>query len=364
MSQVQVKFTNIAKKYENSDTYSVKNFELEIHKGEFIVFVGPSGCGKSTTLRMLAGFEEITDGTIEIEGTVVNNTHPKDRNISMVFQNYALYPHLSVAENMTLALKVKKVPKEEIEKKLGWAAEILGLEEYLKRKPKDLSGGQRQRVALGRAIVREPKVFLMDEPLSNLDAKLRVSMRNELTKLHKSLNATTIYVTHDQIEAMTMADRIVVMNKGEIQQIGTPIDLYETPANEFVASFIGTPQMNVLDITLTNGVIDMGEGKMIKAPAGFESGLADGEYRIGIRPEHLPTEKIALDTYFEQVVECEIDAIERMGRENFVYTQLCGKEFVICVPYAERYEIGDKIAFVVDVNQVHFFNKETGKKVN
>lgn len=363
MSQLQVKFSNIAKKYENNDTYSVKDFDLEIHKGEFIVFVGPSGCGKSTTLRMLAGFEEITEGTIEIAGTVVNDAHPKDRNIAMVFQNYALYPHLSVAENMTLALKVKKVPKDEIEKKLNWAAEILGLEEYLKRKPKDLSGGQRQRVALGRAIVREPKVFLMDEPLSNLDAKLRVSMRNELTKLHKSLEATTIYVTHDQVEAMTMADRIVVMHKGEIQQIGTPMELYETPANEFVASFIGTPQMNIFDVTLKDGILDLGDGKTIVAPEGVAKSLSDGEYRFGIRPEHLQTAKVALDTYSNQNVKCTISSIERMGREDFVYTQLAGKEFVVCVPSSERLETGKEIEFVVNVNKAHFFDKETGKKV-
>lgn len=360
----QVKLSNIAKKYDNNDTYSVKDFELEITKGEFIVFVGPSGCGKSTTLRMLAGFEEITEGTIEIAGEIVNDKHPKDRNIAMVFQNYALYPHLSVAENITLALKVKKVPKDEIEQKLKWAAEVLGLTDYLKRKPRDLSGGQRQRVALGRAMVREPKVFLMDEPLSNLDAKLRVSMRNELTKLHRQLDATTIYVTHDQIEAMTMADRIVVMNNGEIQQIGTPMDLYENPANEFVGSFIGTPQMNIFDVEVTDsGYLKFTDGNELLIPEGICKRILPGKYRMGIRPEHLSTKRLVIETFPNQILVCKIESIERMGRENYIYTNLSDREFVICASSSEHYDVDGEITFVLDVNKAHFFDINSGKSL-
>ena len=243
-----IEFKNVEKQYKNATKKSVTDFNLSIDEKEFIVFVGPSGCGKSTTLRMLAGFEEITGGTISIDGNIVNNTPPRERGISMVFQNYALYPHMTVEDNIAFGLKNIKTPKDEIKKKVNWAIEILGLEEYRKRKPKNLSGGQRQRVALGRAIVRNQKVFLMDEPLSNLDAKLRVSMRNEISKLHRELGSTTIYVTHDQVEAMTMADRIVVMKDGIIQQIGTPMDLYDNPRNKFVGSFIGSPQMNFLNV--------------------------------------------------------------------------------------------------------------------
>ena len=254
-----LKFVNINKIYDNN-VQAVFDFNLEVQDKEFIVFVGPSGCGKSTTLRMIAGLEEITDGELYIDGKLVNDVHPKDRDIAMVFQSYALYPHMSVYENMAFGLRIKRMPKEEIDQRINAAAETLGLIPYLKRKPKALSGGQRQRVALGRAIVREPKVFLMDEPLSNLDAKLRVQMRGEITKIHQRVGATTIYVTHDQTEAMTMADRIVIMKDGYIQQIGTPEEVYNRPANMFVAGFIGSPSMNFFKGEYSNGRVTLKEG--------------------------------------------------------------------------------------------------------
>ena len=254
-----LKFVNINKVYPNN-VQAVFDFNLEIQDKEFVVFVGPSGCGKSTTLRMVAGLEEITDGELYIDDKLVNEVHPKDRDIAMVFQSYALYPHMSVYENMAFGLKIKRMPKEEINRRIDAAAEILGLKPYLKRKPKELSGGQRQRVALGRAIVREPKVFLMDEPLSNLDAKLRVQMRSEIIKIHQKVGATTIYVTHDQTEAMTMADHIVVMKDGYIQQIGTPEEVYNTPNNMFVAGFIGSPSMNFLKAKYDKGIVSIGDG--------------------------------------------------------------------------------------------------------
>ena len=254
-----LKFVNINKIYDNN-VQAVFDFNLEVQDKEFIVFVGPSGCGKSTTLRMIAGLEEITDGELYIDGKLVNDVHPKDRDIAMVFQSYALYPHMSVYENMAFGLRIKRMPKEEIDQRINAAAETLGLIPYLKRKPKALSGGQRQRVALGRAIVREPKVFLMDEPLSNLDAKLRVQMRGEITKIHQRVGAITIYVTHDQTEAMTMADRIVIMKDGYIQQIGTPEEVYNRPANIFVAGFIGSPSMNFFKGEYSNGRVTLKEG--------------------------------------------------------------------------------------------------------
>ena len=258
-----VSIQKVNKIYDNL-VQAVYDFDLDIKKNEFIVFVGPSGCGKSTTLRMIAGLETITEGELYIDGNLVNSVEPKDRDIAMVFQSYALYPHMTVYENMAFGLKIKKIKKDEINRRINEAAEILGIKEYLKSKPKELSGGQRQRVALGRAIVREAKVFLMDEPLSNLDAKLRVAMRSEIIKIHKRVGATTIYVTHDQTEAMTMADRIVVMNKGYIQQIGTPDEVYNNPANKFVAGFLGSPAMNFL-----NGIIENGLFKIINSEKQF-----------------------------------------------------------------------------------------------
>lgn len=357
-----VEFNKIIKRYQGSDIDTVKGFDLEIEKGEFIVFVGPSGCGKSTTLRMLAGLEDITSGELSIDGRVVNNIHPKNRDIAMVFQNYALYPHLSVYDNISFGLKIKKIPKDEIDKKVKWASEILGLDEFLKRKPKDLSGGQRQRVALGRAIVRNPKVFLMDEPLSNLDAKLRVTMRNEITKLHRDLDATTIYVTHDQIEAMTMADRIVVLKDGEINQVGTPMELYNNPANIFVASFIGAPQMNLLKIKLEGSKAVFMDGTVISIPLGIQKQLASydkKEIMLGIRPEHVSIDKIALEAYPKQIMTTKIENLERMGNENHVFLNVGNSEVILKVNSRMVENIGDNFSFMIDINKCHFFDIDT-----
>ncbi len=359
-----VDFKGIHKQYENADFYSVTDFNLEIEKGEFIVFVGPSGCGKSTTLRMLAGLEEISEGDLSIDGTRVNDVHPKDRDIAMVFQNYALYPHMTVADNISFGLKIAKMPKNEIEEKVKWAADVLGLTEYLKRKPKDLSGGQRQRVALGRAIVRNPKVFLMDEPLSNLDAKLRVSMRNEITKLHRDLNATTVYVTHDQVEAMTMADRIVVLKDGIIQQVGTPMDLYNKPANLFVAGFIGAPQMNFFDTKLEGNEIVFEDGTKIEVPEGVLKQLGDKkEFVLGIRPEHVSIDRVALDAFPHQVMTTEILNLERMGNENHVFMKVGSSDVILKVPSRMTEDLGDKLSFMVDINKCHFFDKESDTRI-
>lgn len=308
---VEIQLNSIHKKYDNAANYSVTDFNLHIQDREFIVFVGPSGCGKSTTLRMIAGLEDISEGELIIGDTVMNDVAPKDRDIAMVFQNYALYPHMTVFDNMAFGLKLRKYSKDEIKKRVDNAADILGLTEYLDRKPAALSGGQRQRVALGRAIVRDAKVFLMDEPLSNLDAKLRVAMRAEIAKLHRRLNTTTIYVTHDQTEAMTMADRIVIMKDGFVQQIGSPKEVYDTPVNVFVAGFIGSPAMNFFNVTLQDGVITNGEGLKLTLPAGKRRVLEDKGYNgkeliFGIRPEDIQSEQIVIDTNPTWAVKAEV----------------------------------------------------------
>ncbi len=356
-----VDFNKICKQYPNADFLSVTDFDLQIKQGEFIVFVGPSGCGKSTTLRMLAGLEEISSGDLSIDGVRVNDVHPKDRDIAMVFQNYALYPHMSVYENISFGLKIKKTPKAEIDQKVQWAAEILGLKEYLDRKPKDLSGGQRQRVALGRAIVRNPKVFLMDEPLSNLDAKLRVSMRNEITKLHRDLKATTIYVTHDQVEAMTMADRIVVLKDGHIQQVGTPMELYNTPKNLFVATFIGAPQMNIFDVTVEGLHVHLPNGQTIDLPEGVKKQLGDreGKLKMGIRPEHVSINEVEISSFPNQVVTSEIINLERMGHQNHVFTELGDSKVILILPSRMTEVVGDMVTYRLDLNKAHFFDPET-----
>ena len=361
-----VEFNNIAKKYDNSNDYSVKDFNLQVKDGEFIVFVGPSGCGKSTTLRMIAGLEEITEGDISIEGRVVNDVHPKDRDIAFVFQNYALYPHMSVYDNMAFGLKIKKIPVAEIAKKIDWAADILGLKEYLQRKPKDLSGGQRQRVALGRAIVRNPKVFLMDEPLSNLDAKLRGAMRNEITKLHRDLDATTIYVTHDQVEAMTMADRIVVMKDGIIQQVGEPMELYERPNNLFVAGFIGAPQMNFLDVTVNGNIVTLEDGTKITLPEGLLKKVdfsKTDNVVMGIRPEHMSVDKIMLDSFPEQTLTEKIENLERMGHENHGFATVGHQHMILKLSSRMTETIDDSLTFALDVNKAHFFDKDTQQRI-
>ena len=333
---VEVDLNHIYKKYEGNDKYSVNDFDLHIKDKEFIVFVGPSGCGKSTTLRMVAGLEDISKGTLEIDHKVMNDVAPKDRNIAMVFQNYALYPHMSIYDNMAFGLKLRHYKKDEIDKRVKHAAEILGLSEYLDKKPSELSGGQRQRVALGRAIVRDAPIFLMDEPLSNLDAKLRVTMRAEIAKLHQNLGTTTIYVTHDQTEAMTLADRVVVMSVGQVQQIGTPLEVYNKPVNMFVAGFIGSPQMNFFNVHFKGNRISDGKGLNIEIPEGKAKMLKDKGYEdkdlvFGIRPEDIHSEEAFLETWPNQTVKSTVVVSELLGSTIQLYQKVDGTEFVAIV---------------------------------
>ncbi|EOC99547.1 ABC transporter ATP-binding protein [Caldisalinibacter kiritimatiensis] len=360
-------FKNMYKIYPGGVT-AVKDFNLEIKDKEFIVLVGPSGCGKSTTLRMVAGLEEISKGELYIGDKLVNDVAPKDRDIAMVFQNYALYPHMSVYDNMAFGLKLRKVPKAEIDKKVKEAAKILGIENLLDRKPKALSGGQRQRVALGRAIVRQPKVFLMDEPLSNLDAKLRVQTRTEITKLHKKLQTTFIYVTHDQTEAMTMGDRIVVMKDGVIQQAATPQEVYEKPANVFVAGFIGSPQMNFIDAIIEGNDINdcklafgnvkvslpEGKAKIVK-----QKGYFGKEVILGIRPEDIHDEKVFIESSRDSVVKAHVEVTEMMGSETYLYITIEGNSAIARVDSRSQAKHGDNIELAFDKNKIHLFDKET-----
>ncbi len=357
---------HIYKKY-SGGVVAVSDFCLEIADKEFIVLVGPSGCGKSTTLRMIAGLEEISEGTLKIGDTVVNDVAPKDRDIAMVFQNYALYPHMTVYENMGFALKLRKTPKEEIDKRVREAAKILDIEHLLDRKPKALSGGQRQRVALGRAIVREPKVFLMDEPLSNLDAKLRVQMRTEIGKLHKKLQTTFIYVTHDQTEAMTMGTRIIVMKDGFMQQVDSPINLYNYPCNMFVAGFIGSPQMNFIDATVVkkNDAVYLEFGKeSIKLEESKAKALIEGDYVgkevvMGIRPEDMYDDESFLSMSPESVVSAHVDLTEVMGAETYLYLSIAGTSFTARVNPRTTAKYGDDIKIAIDAHKIHVFDKET-----
>ena len=361
---VEMQLNHIHKKYDNAENYSVTDFNLHIKDREFIVFVGPSGCGKSTTLRMIAGLEDISEGELKIGDVVMNDVAPKDRDIAMVFQNYALYPHMSVYDNMAFGLKLRKYDKAEIDKRVKNAAEILGLAQYLERKPAALSGGQRQRVALGRAIVRDAKVFLMDEPLSNLDAKLRVAMRAEIAKLHRRLETTTIYVTHDQTEAMTMADRIVIMKDGFVQQIGSPQEVYNTPNNVFVAGFIGSPAMNFFNVTLQDGVISNGKGLSLQLPEAKRKLLEDKGYNgkeliFGIRPEDIESSQIAIDTYPSSSVKAEVVVSELLGAETMLYTRVDDTEFVSKVDARDFHSPGETVELAFDLNKSHFFDKET-----
>ena len=353
--------------------HAVKDFNLEIADKEFIIFVGPSGCGKSTTLRMIAGLEDISGGTFKIDGKVMNDVEPKDRDIAMVFQNYALYPHMTVYDNMAFGLKLRKVPKDEIDKKVREAAKILDLEKLLDRKPKALSGGQRQRVAMGRAIVRNPKVFLMDEPLSNLDAKLRVQMRIEISKLHENLGATIIYVTHDQTEAMTMGTRIVVMKDGFIQQVDTPQHLYDKPCNMFVAGFIGSPQMNFIDATLkkvgSEYALCFDKYQIIVPSEKTKGGVLDPyvgkEVVFGIRPEHVHDEpeflaKCASDN---GVVDCNVDVTELMGAEIYLYVNIGGIPVTARVEPTSTAKPGDSIKAAFELDKIHIFDKETERTI-
>ena len=356
---------NICKVYPNGFE-AVKNFNLEIADKEFIIFVGPSGCGKSTTLRMIAGLEDISSGELKIGDRVVNDVEPKDRDIAMVFQNYALYPHMTVYDNMAFGLKLRKVPKDEIDKAVREAARILDLEKLLDRKPKALSGGQRQRVAMGRAIVRNPKVFLMDEPLSNLDAKLRGQMRVEISKLHQRLQATIIYVTHDQTEAMTLGTRIVVMKDGVIQQVDTPQNLYEKPQNLFVAGFMGSPQMNFLDaVVRINGTAVTLEvaGQSIPLPPAKAKKLIDGGYNgktvvMGIRPEDVYDSEMFIETA-KCVFSSTIKVYELLGAEVFLYFDLGEFPMTARVDPRSNARPGDTVRFAFDVEKIHVFDKET-----
>lgn len=361
---VDINLKNIYKQYDNNGNYAVTDFNIDIEDSEFIVFVGPSGCGKSTTLRMIAGLEEITKGELYIDGELMNDVAPKDRGIAMVFQNYALYPHMTVYDNLAFGLALRKYSKDEIDKRVSNAAEILGLEEYLQRKPAALSGGQRQRVALGRAIVRDAKVFLMDEPLSNLDAKLRVQMRSEIAKLHERLKTTTIYVTHDQTEAMTMASRIVIMKDGFIQQVGSPIEVYDKPENMFVASFIGSPAMNFFNVTYKNGYITNNKQINMEVPIPYQKVLNDRGYNgkeivFGIRPEDIHTEQLMLDAYQENNISAKITVSELLGAETMLYLNVDNTEFIARVDKRDYSEAGSEVTVVFDLNKGHFFDKET-----
>ena len=380
-----VRLKNVYKKYEGN-VVAVSDFCMDIADKEFIILVGPSGCGKTTTLRMIAGLEEISEGEVYIGDRLVNDVQPKDRDIAMVFQNYALYPHMTVFDNMAFGLKLRKTPKDEIRRRVHEAAKILDIGHLLDRKPKALSGGQRQRVALGRAIVREPKVFLMDEPLSNLDAKLRVQMRIEISKLHQNLKTTIIYVTHDQTEALTMGTRIVVMKDGLIQQIDTPLALYESPQNVFVAGFIGSPQMNFIDVSVQKGagggMLQKGGGgggggagvylvfgnTRLKLPDGKATKLIEGGYVgkdviFGIRPEDVHDEDLFLAQFPDSTLDATVDVIEMLGSETLLYTHVGDVNLNARVNPRVKIKVEETIKFAVDMNKAHVFDKDTEKVV-
>lgn len=366
MAEVVLK--NLSKIYEGG-RYAVKDVTINVEDKEFIVLVGPSGCGKTTTLRMIAGLEEITSGELFIDGKKVNGVSPKDRDIAMVFQNYALYPHMTVFENMAFGLKLRKYPKEEIKKRVYEAAKILALEEYLNRKPKALSGGQRQRVAVGRAIVRHPKVFLFDEPLSNLDAKLRVQMRTEISKLHQTLGATMIYVTHDQTEAMTMGDRIVVMKDGLIQQVDTPLNLYNYPANKFVAGFIGSPSMNFIkgEIISNDGLYFASSGKSLsfKLNDFYSQKLKNQVGKmiwLGIRPEDIYDSDTS-ESSSKASIDVLLDVVEPMGNEIFLYFTIESVQFVARTLAKVKPDPNSKKTMYFNLTNLHFFDFETEQRI-
>jgi len=362
MAKVDLK--NLTKKFD--EVVAVDNMNSTVEDKEFVVLVGPSGCGKTTTLRMIAGLEEVTEGEIFIGDRLVNDVPPKDRDIAMVFQNYALYPHMNVYDNMAFGLKLRKTPRPEIEKRVNNAARILKIEELLKRKPKQLSGGQRQRVALGRAIVRDPKVFLMDEPLSNLDAKLRVQMRTEIAKLHDRLDATIVYVTHDQTEAMTMADKIIILKDGLVQQTGDPQTVYDHPKNIFVAGFIGSPAMNFMDVVVTedlklkhsNFTINTADNVKKKI---IENNLKGKEVVIGIRPEDLEDSVFVPGAGEGNTIVADVEVTETMGSEIYVYIDIKGILVNARVNPRSRVKPGGRITLHVDLEKIHIFDKKTEK---
>lgn len=357
----QVKFENVDKVFDNG-VKAVSGMSLDVRDGEFLVLVGPSGCGKTTALRMVAGLEAISSGTVSIGDTVVNELSSKDRDIAMVFQNYALYPHMNVRENMAFGLKLRRFPKEEIERRVNEAAEILGIQTYLHRKPKELSGGQRQRVAVGRAIVRKPKAFLFDEPLSNLDAKMRVQMRTEISKLHQRLNSTMIYVTHDQVEAMTMGDRIVVMKDGVIQQVAAPLEIYNSPANQFVAGFIGSPPMNFFKgrLEAANNSISFNEGSFsVTLPEQLASkvaGRVGQEIVFGIRPEDIAEDAAG-------AVTAKVEVVEPMGAETYIYLNTGRHSFIARVGATHTAAAGHSVTATFDAEKAHLFDPQSGATV-
>ncbi len=375
----RVRLEGIRKIYQDANHVAVHGVDLDVADGEFVVLVGPSGCGKSTTLRMIAGLESISAGRLSIDDRVVNDVPPKDRDIAMVFQNYALYPHMTVRDNLAFALKLRGSPKSEIEARVKQAGETLGIVEFMDRTPRQLSGGQRQRVALGRAIVRQPKVFLFDEPLSNLDAQLRVQMRREIARLHQALDATMIYVTHDQVEAMTLGDRIVVMNKGHVQQIDTPMRLYDHPRNRFVAAFIGSPAMNFIDGVVTSGrtptFVADGGAFTLDIPSSLAAriaGLEGTQLTLGIRPEDV---SVALDpgpTVFlgestivhpPATAPARLDLVEALGNEAFVYTTIGSYALTARVAPQPLPATGEPITVAFDLTKAHFFDRVTGDRV-
>ncbi len=364
----QVSLNKVSKCYPGN-VWAIRDINLGIENKEFVVFVGPSGCGKSTTLRIIAGLEEATGGDVYIGNQLVNNIPPKDRNIAMVFQNYALYPHMSVYDNMAFGLKLRKYPAIEIQSRVKDAATMLGIEQLLHRKPRELSGGQRQRVAVGRAIVRKPLVFLFDEPLSNLDAKMRVQMRTEIKKLHIRLQTTMIYVTHDQTEAMTMGDRIVVMKDGDIQQIADPINLYDKPVNRFVAGFIGTPPMNFVI-----GTIIKKDGKLFFNESRFMVKIVDSMYKVlepyigkelvfGIRPEDIYDKLFVSEASVDNTIKATCEIIEPMGSEAYLYLNTGKNQLIAKVGGHDKPAINSDMDLVLDMSKVHFFDKETGKTI-
>ncbi len=363
MAEISLK--NISKVY-NDGTVAVKDFNLEIDNKEFIILVGPSGCGKSTTLRMIAGLEEISDGELKIGDKVVNEIAPKDRNIAMVFQSYALYPHMSVYKNMAFGLELRKFPKAEIEKRVTEAAKILEIEHLLKRKPKALSGGQRQRVALGRAMVRSPDVFLLDEPLSNLDAKLRTTMRTEITKLHRRLGTTFVYVTHDQTEAMTMADRIVVMKDGIVQQVDTPQNLYKNPVNRFVAGFIGSPSMNFVECKAVGNKINI-NGSLIEINnPDLRERLKNSvltDLILGVRSEDLTVDADYASVNPESIIEAVVEAVEPMGSETYLYVNYLNHSLISRINTDNVFKAGQKIELSLKSEKIHLFDRNTGLNI-
>ena len=344
------------------DNEVIHGISCDIKDGEFIVILGPSGCGKSTVLRMIAGLEVITRGELSIDGKVVNQLEPADRDIAMVFQNYALYPHMTVFKNMAYGLKIRRMPKAEIEKRVQRAAEILELSEFLNRKPRQLSGGQRQRVAMGRCIVREPKVFLFDEPLSNLDAKLRVQMRQELRNLHETLGITSVYVTHDQVEAMTLGDRLIVMENGYVEQIGSPLDVYEKPATHFVAGFIGSPAMNFFDArtSLDGRIVELSDREALPIDPQLDSDFRGKGVVLGIRPEHF-----RLVAAGEGSLQMEVDHVETLGADTLVHGRSAGNQtgFTLRLPDIHRFSKGHRLAMQVSPERLHLFDKQSGKRI-